>query len=71
MRASRFANYNGWNIEASPTIIADQRLYRSGVVISRTSGERFVFADLGNRVYRWQAYQRGLDWAKAWVDSNY
>jgi len=43
MRTNRFAEYNGWTIEASPTIIAAQRLFRSGVVISCETGERFVF----------------------------
>ncbi|SOE89026.1 hypothetical protein SAMN05446927_7661 [Caballeronia arationis] len=71
MRKSRFAEYNGWKIESSPTIIAAQRLFRSGVVISRATGERFVFTDLGNRVYRWQAYERGIEWAKQWIINNY
>jgi hypothetical protein len=30
-----------------------------------------VFSDLGNRVYRWQAYERGIEWAKEWIDTNY
>jgi hypothetical protein len=68
---SRLVEFNGWTIEASPTIIADQRLFRSGVVISRDTGERFVFTDLGNRVYRWQAYERGIEWAKLWIINNY
>ena len=71
MRTNRFAEYNGWVIEASPTIIAAQRLFRSGAVISRDTGERFVFSDLGNRVYRCQAYERGIEWAKHWIDCNY
>ena len=71
MRTSRFAEYNGWMIEASPTIIAAQRLFRSGAVISSGTGERFIFTDLGNRVYRWQAYERGIEWAKCWIDNNY
>lgn len=71
MRTNRFAEYNGWTIEASPTIIAAQRLFRSGVVISCETGERFVFTDLGNRVYRWQAYERGIEWAKQWIDNDY
>ena len=67
----RFERYGNWTIEASPTIIAKQRLFRSGVVIERDDDERFVFSDLGNRVYRWQAYERGIEWAKHWVDTNY
>ncbi len=38
-------------IEASPTILANQWLFVSGVIVSR-GDERFIFADLGNRVYR-------------------
>jgi hypothetical protein len=68
---NRFAKYEGWTIEASPTIIAKQRLFRTGVVIKRDECERFVFSDLGNRVYRWQAYERGIAWAKEWIDANY
>jgi hypothetical protein len=30
-----------------------------------------VFSDLGNWVYRWQAYERGIEWAKRWIDTNY
>lgn len=67
----RFARYCDWTIEASPTIIAKHRLFRSGVVIERDDGERYVFSDLGNRVYRWQAYERGIEWAKHWIDTNY
>ncbi|WP_162531904.1 hypothetical protein [Burkholderia pseudomallei] len=54
-RAQRFAEYEGWKIEASPIILSGQRLFQAGVVIESTDGERFVFSDLGNRVYRWQA----------------
>ena len=39
-------------------------------MIERADGERFVFSDLGNRVYRWQAYERGIEWAKQWIDNN-
>ncbi|EEF26343.1 conserved hypothetical protein, partial [Ricinus communis] len=66
----RFAEYQGWTIEASPTRLVKQRLFVSGVVIER-DGVRFVFADLGNRVYRQQAYERGIEWAKQWIDNNY
>ncbi|MFL9913090.1 hypothetical protein [Paraburkholderia sp. RL17-337-BIB-A] len=66
----RFAEYDGWKIEASPIILSKQRLFQSAVVIER-DGERFVFSDLGNRVYRWQAYERGIEWAKRWIDTNY
>jgi len=69
-RVNRFAEYEGWKIEASPTILSDQRLFRSGVVISRGE-QRFIFTDLGNRVYRAQAYQRGIEWARTWIDNNY
>jgi hypothetical protein len=71
MRVSRFAEYNGWTIEASPTILVRERLFVSGVLIRRGSGEHFIFHDLGNRVYRWQAYERGIEWAKHWIDNNY
>ncbi|EEF24295.1 conserved hypothetical protein [Ricinus communis] len=54
----RFAEYHGWTIEASPTRLVKQRLFVSGVVIER-DGVRFVFADLGNRVYRRLAYEAG------------
>ncbi len=70
-RVNRFAEYEGWKIEASPIILAKQRLFQSGVVIHREDGERFIFCDLGNRVYRWQAYERGIEWAKQWIDNNY
>ncbi|MGF6996880.1 hypothetical protein [Paraburkholderia sp. GAS32] len=69
-RVNRFAEYAGWKIEASPTILATQRLFVSGVIVSR-GGDRFIFTDLGNRVYRWQAYERGIEWAKHWIDNNY
>lgn len=57
-RMKRFVEYDGWKIEASPVILSRQRLFQAGVVIERADGERFVFSDLGNRVYRWQAYER-------------
>jgi hypothetical protein len=66
-----FAEYNGWSIEASPIILAKQRLFQSGAVVTRQTGERFVFADLGNFVYRTQAYERGFEWAKRWIDNNF
>lgn len=66
----RFAEYEGWKIEASPIVLVKQRLFQAGVVISR-GDERFVFSDLGNRVYRAQAYERGIEWAKHWIDNNY
>jgi hypothetical protein len=69
-RVSRFAEYEGWKIEASPIIRPSQRLFVSGVIVSR-GDERFIFTDLGNRVYRWQAYKRGIEWAKQWIDNNY
>jgi hypothetical protein len=34
-RISRSAEYEGWKIEASPTILANQRLFVSGVIVSR------------------------------------
>jgi hypothetical protein len=64
----RTVEYEGWIIEASPTIIAKQRLFSSGVAVSR-GDERFFFHDLGNRVYRAQAYERGIEWAKQWIDN--
>jgi hypothetical protein len=67
----RFAEYEGWKIEASPIILVKQRLFQVGVVIERDVGERFVFSDLGNRVYRSQAYERGIEWAKHWIHTNY
>lgn len=68
----RFAEYNGWSIEASPTILAKQKLFQTGVVVRRNAGvERFVFCDLGNFVYRAQAYERGIEWAKRWIDNNF
>jgi hypothetical protein len=67
----RLARYEGWKIEASPTILAKQRLFQAGVVIEHDNGEGFAFSDLGNRVYRWQAYERGIQWAKHWIDTNY
>ena len=66
----RFAEYEGWRIEASPTILVKQRLFATGVIVSR-SDERFVFHDLGNFVYRDQVYERGITWAKQWIDNNY
>jgi hypothetical protein len=65
----RKVEYDGWTIEASPTIIVKQRLFSSGVAISR-GDLYFFFHDLGNRVYREQAYERGIDWAKRWIDNN-
>lgn len=70
-RAKRFAEYEGWMIEASPIILSGQQVFQAGVVIENADGERFVFSDLGNRVYRWQAYERGIEWAKQWIDNNY
>ncbi len=67
----RFAEYEGWTIEASPIVLASHRLFQAGVVIQRDDGERFVFSDLGNRAYRSQAYERGIEWAKRWIDTNY
>ncbi|RQS90869.1 hypothetical protein [Burkholderia contaminans] len=69
-RVNRFAEYEGWKIEASPTILAKQRLFVSGAIVSR-GDERFIFTDLGNRVYRSQAYERGIEWARGWIDNNY
>ena len=69
-RVKRFAEYEGWKIEASPTILANQRLFVSGVIVSR-GNERFIFTDLGNGVFRSQAYERGIEWARHWIDNNY
>jgi hypothetical protein len=69
-RVNRFAEYEGWTIEASPTILAKQKLFKSGVIISRGE-DRFIFTDLGNRVYRAQAYEHGIEWAKQWINNNY
>ena len=52
-RTKRVAEYEGWKIEAPPTILANQRLFVSGVIVSRGE-DRFIFTDLGNRVYRAQ-----------------
>jgi hypothetical protein len=71
MHTRRYAEYEGWTIDAAPTILSTQRLFVSSAVITRASGERFVFTDLGNRVYRWQAHERGIEWAKRWIDNNY
>jgi hypothetical protein len=71
MRASRFAEHNGWEIDAAPTILAKDRLFVSSAVIKRNAGERFVFTDLGNPEYRWQAHERGIEWAKRWIDNNF
>ncbi len=68
-RVSRFAEHEGWRIEASPIILAAQRLFSSGAIVSR-GDERFIFTDLGNRVYRAQAYERGLEWSRQWIDNN-
>jgi hypothetical protein len=62
----RKVEYDGWTIEASPTILSKQRLFASGVAISR-GDLYFFFHDLGNRVYRAQAYERGIEWAKQWI----
>jgi hypothetical protein len=64
----RKVEYDGWTIEASPTIIVKQRLF-SSVAISR-GDLYFFFHDVGNRVYREQAYERGIVWAKRWIDNN-
>ena len=69
-RVKRFAEYQGWKIEASPIILVKQRLFVSGVIVSR-GDQRFIFTDLGNRVYRAQAYERGIEWARQWIDNNY
>ena len=63
MSTSRFAEYNGWKIDAAPTYMPAQRLFVSAAVITRPTGERFVFTDLGNKVYRWQAHERAIEWA--------
>ncbi len=70
-RVKRFAEYNGRMIEASPITLTKQRLFQAAAVIEREDGECFVFSDLGDRVYRWQAYERGIEWAKRWIDTNY
>ncbi len=70
-RTPRIASYQGWTIDAAPVILAQHRLFQSCAVIRRDNGERFVFVDLGNRVYRWQAHDRGIEWAKHWIDNNY
>jgi len=57
-------------IDSALIILAKQRLFISGAVIERDIGERFVFTDLGNRVYRRQAHERGIEWAKRWIDNN-
>ena len=67
----RFAEYDGWMIDAAPIKLPKQRLFMSCAIIKRESGERFVFKDLGNRVYRTQAHERGIEWAKSWIDNNY
>jgi hypothetical protein len=67
---NRFPPYESWKIKASLIVLARQRL-QAGVVIERNDGERFVFSDLGNRVYRWQAYERSIEWATHWIDANY
>jgi hypothetical protein len=48
----------------------ESEAFVSGVIVSR-GDERFIFNDLGNRVYRAQAYERGIEWAKRWIDNNY
>jgi hypothetical protein len=63
---NRFAPYESWKIEASPIVLARPRLFQADVVIERNDGERFVFSDLGNRVYRWRAYERNIEWATHW-----
>lgn len=67
----RFAEYEGCKIEASPIILSRERLFKSGVIIECPDGRRFVFSDLGDRVYRWQAYERGIEWAKEWIYTNF
>lgn len=67
----RFAAYEGWTIDAAPIRLTSQRLFMSCAIIQRETGERFVFCDLGNRGYREQAHERGIEWAKRWIDSNY
>jgi hypothetical protein len=69
-RANQHALYECWTIESLPTILARQRLFVSGVIVSR-GDKRFIITDLGNRVYRWQAYERDIEWAKQWIDNNY
>lgn len=67
----RMATYKGWTIDAAPIILANQRLFQSCAIVEREHGERFVFVDLGNRVFRSQAHERGIEWAKRWIDNNY
>jgi hypothetical protein len=66
----RVTEYEGWKVEASPVVLVKQRLFQAGAVISR-GNERFAFSDLGNRVDRDQAYVRGIEWARRWIDNNY
>ncbi|MCY0852526.1 hypothetical protein [Cupriavidus sp. D39] len=70
-RVARMATYRGWTIDAAPIMVPKQRVFQSCAVIERESGERFVFVDLGSRVYRWQAHERAIEWAKRWIDNNY
>jgi hypothetical protein len=67
----RFAEYDGWMIDAAPIRLTKQRLFMSCAIVRRETGERFVFTDLGNRVYRAQAHERGIEWARRWIDTNY
>ncbi|MGU4703168.1 hypothetical protein K6L09_41615 [Burkholderia cepacia] len=67
----RMATYKGWTIDAAPIILARQRLFQSCAIVEREHGERFVFVDLGNRVFRSQAHARGIEWAMRWIDNNY
>ncbi|WP_454727690.1 MULTISPECIES: hypothetical protein [Cupriavidus] len=65
------ATYRGWTIDAAPIMVPKLRFFQSCAVVEREGGERFVFVDLGNRVYRWQAHERAIEWAKRWIDNNY
>lgn len=70
-RIARIVRYQGWTIDAAPIVLAKHRLFQSCAVVERDGGERFVFVDLGNRVFRSQAHERGIEWAKRWIDNNY
>ncbi|WP_233469266.1 hypothetical protein [Caballeronia glathei] len=70
---SGHAKYRDWSIKVAPVIHGD--LFRACVVVtgSHAEGEPqgFVFNDLGDCATRDAAYNRGIAWAKRWVDENF
>lgn len=72
---SRYAEYRTWSIDAAPLLYSD--MFRACAIVERAPQEgeecglRFVFSDLGDCATRDAAHNRGIWWAKRWLDENF